>query len=325
MRRTELLLALLAALIVTSAVTANLPTTTAQQEAIIAVTPLITDNHTPKGVGDTFSINITIANVVKLWGYEFTLRYNASIINATSQTTLDSRFTQELAVEIGKNYTHVSRATFYGDTVGITTTTPIPVEKIDFLVTGNGNSNMTIDPSLTQLASIFGAVIPSVSVSGRFSNTQILATHDIGITAATLSTNTGAVGDKITITVTVSNLGDFSENVTTMAKYNTSLTFFKAIETPKTITNLAAGTNQQVTYTWDTAGVDTGLHEITVNATIPVDDKFSDNTFFVGSVTLSTGGGTGGIPMQYIYIGVGVAIVVIAGIAVYALRARKPE
>jgi hypothetical protein len=29
--------------------------------------------------------------------------------------------------------------------------------------------------------------------------------------------------------------------------------------------------------------------------------------------------------MQYIYIGVGVAVLVIAGIAVYALRARKPE
>jgi hypothetical protein len=67
------------------------------------------------------------------------------------------------------------------------------------------------------------------------------------------------------------------------------------------------------------------ISEINVQASIPVDDKLSDNTFIAGTVTLASGGGGGGIPMQYIYIGVGVAIVVIAGIAVYALRARKPE
>ena len=325
MRRTELLLALLAALIVTSAVTANLSNTTAQQQAAISTKPLFIDNRTPKGIGDTFSMNITIANVQKLWGYEFVLRYNSSIINATNYAALDTRFTKDLPSEIGLNYTTVSQGTFDGDTVGITTTDPIPVCKIDFIVTGTGTSNLTFNPGLTQLASIGGAVIASVAVSGKFSNTQILAIHDIGITAATLSTNTATIGDQVTITVTVSNLGDFAENVTVTAKYNQSQTVFKEIETPKTINNLAKGTNGQVTFTWNTAGLTPVISEINVRASIPVDDKLSDNTFIAGTVTLASGGDGGGIPMQYIYIGVGVAIVIIAGIAVYALRARKPE
>ena len=324
MRRTELLFALLAVLIVTSAIAVNLPTTTAQQEPTIAVSPLVIDTRNLKEIGDTFSINVTVANVVKMWGYEFVLRYNASVIDATAFTSIDSRFTFELPSEIGLNYTTVSRGTYNGDPTGVTTTSPIPVVRIDFVVTGNGTTNIFNDPVFAEIANTDGHKVPCITVNGRFSNTQVLATHDIGITAATLSTTSAKAGDQVTITVTVTNTGDFNENVTVTAQYNQSVSVFKDIDTPKPITNLASGANDQVTFNWNTADVPDGKHQVTVKATVTTDDKPSDNTYIAGDVTVG-GGGTGGFPMQYIYIIAGVAVVVIAGVAVYALRARKPQ
>lgn len=325
MRRTKLLLTLLATLVITAAITINLPATTAQEQPTIAVTPILIDTRNLKKIGDTFSIDVTIGNVANLWGYQWSLSYNSSVINATSVDKLDNRFTQDLAnVDIGMNYTAAARAMAYGVSTGITATTPIPVDRINFIVTGNGTTNIAHNPNYDELADVLGDKIIPVLVGGRFSNTQTLSTHDIGITAATLSTTSATIGDQITITVTVSNLGDFVENVTVSAKYNQSISVFRDIETSKNITNLAKGTNGQVTFTWNTADVPEGSHQVTVQATILVDDKLSDNTYIAGSATLSSVATTG-IPMQWIIIGVGIAVLVIAGIAVYALRARKPE
>ncbi len=323
MRKRDLLLTLIIALIITTAITFNLPATTAQEKPTIAVQPLIIDTRNLKQIGETFSINITIANVQNLWGYQFQLRYNSSVINVTNYVGLDDRFTRDLPSEIGNNYTAVGRGTFDGDTVGIETTAPIPVDRVDFIVTGDGTANITLDPAYSELSDIMGVRILSLLVGGKFSNTEQLAIHDVGLTEATLSTTSGAPGDTITITATVANLGDFTENVTVTVEYNQTRNIQQQIGSPQTITDLAIdATSNQLTFTWDTAGVAEAVYEVTVEASITVDDKISDNTRIAGIVELTTGGG-GGIPMEYIYIGVGIVIVVIALIAVFALRARK--
>lgn len=139
--------------------------------AVIAVNPA-TISDTTLTLGSTFSIIVTIADVQQLWGYQFILRYNASVINATDFVSLDSRFTLELPSEIGRNWTFVSRATYNGDTQGITSTTPIPVDRIDFIVTGYGATALRLDPLLCQLANTQGNEIePLLLVDGWFSNT----------------------------------------------------------------------------------------------------------------------------------------------------------
>jgi hypothetical protein len=321
LRRKDLLLTLIVAFIITTPAIINLPSTVAQGTAAIAVSPTVIDTRNLKQVGDTFSINITVANVAQLWGYQYSLFYNTSVINATNYVGLDARFTTDLPSEIGIDYIAVSRKTYDGDTTGITTTTPIPVDRIDFIVTGNGTTTLWLDPNYCALADIHGLKIVNVNVNGKFSNTEQLTVHDIGITDATLSATSGKPGDTITITATIANLGDFTENVTVRAKFNRTETNIVQIGTAQNIPDLAQDGNEQVTITWDTAGVPDGKYQVTVEANVTVDDNIADNTHST-IVTLSSG--SGGIPMQYIYIGVGVAVVAIAAIAVYALRARKP-
>lgn len=324
MRRKDLLQIFLITLIATITVTIPTPTATAQQKATVAVSPLVIDTRNLKQIDDTFSINITIANVKKLWGYQYSLFYNTSVINAISYTKLDDRFQEDLGSEIGINYVAVARGTYYADPDGITTVAPIPVDSIDFVVTGNGTTTLAFDPEYTALSNIPSPIITFV-VDGRFSNTQILGTHDVAVTQASVSTTTAAPGDKITINAVVTNNGDFPENITVTASYNETKTIQKQIGTPQTITNLQNGSSSQtLSFTWVTTGVAQGKYAVTVEATIPIDDVISDNTRITDTVTLTTGGGEG-LPTVIIYIAAGIIIIVIVVVAVYALRARKSK
>jgi hypothetical protein len=98
---------------------------------VMSAPTVIDDSLTP---GSIFSINITIANVEQLWGYEFVLFYNTSVIDAIEYAFTDPRFTLFLPSEIGINYTTLACGTYNGDRVGVTITDPIPVARIVFLL-----------------------------------------------------------------------------------------------------------------------------------------------------------------------------------------------
>ena len=318
MRRRNLLLILLTTLIATATITIQTPTTTAQQKASVAVSPIIIDTRNLKQIGETFSINVTIANVEKLLNYQYSLWYNSSVIKATNYEKLDDRFTLDLALDIAENYTAISRMTYYGDNDGVTTVDPLPVDRIDFVVTGNGTTSLTFDPDWTEFADVTAFPVYPIVVGGKFSNTQILELHNVAVTEASVSKTTAAPGDTIDIDAVITNKGGFTENVTVTAMYDET-----QIGDPQTITNLQIGSNQTLSFTWDTADLDKGVYDVTVEATIETDDDMSDNTYTAGTVTLETTGG--GLPIDPIYIGAGIGILVIVIIAVYALRARRSK
>jgi hypothetical protein len=329
MKRKHLLWLLAITLIVTAAITIKTPTTNAQLKATLSVSPLTIDTRNLKQIGDTFSINITIANVQKLWGYQFSLFYNTTIINATNfgadplspdHDPLDNRFKILNPSEIGIDYVAVGRGTYNGDPTGITTVAPISVERIDFIVTGNGTTTLNIDPDYVELATVKGEKITSQIVNGKFSNTEILEIHDVAVTQASVSKTTASPGDTITINTVVANQGGFNENVTVVAKRNQT-----QIGNSQTVTNLANGTSSnQLTFTWDTTGLSAGIYVVTVEATINVDNNIANNVLQAGIVTIGGGAG-GGIPPEIIYVAAGIAIIIIVIIVVYALRARKPK
>ena len=319
MRRRNLLLVLLTTLIATTTITIQTPTTTAQQKASIAVSPIVIDTRNLKQIGDTFSINVTIANVHKLWGYQYSLLFNASVIAAINYEKLDERFTLEpIAPDIGNDYIALARGTYNGDPDGVTTVDPIPVDRIEFVVTGNGTTTLTFDPEWAEFSDVTAFTVYPIVVGGKFSNTQILELHNVAVTEASVSKTTAAPGDTIDIDAVITNKGGFTENVTVTAMYDET-----QIGDPQTITNLQIGSNQTLSFTWDTAGLDKGDYVVTVEATIETDDDMSDNTYTAGTVTLETTGG--GLPIDPIYIGAGIGILVIVIIAVYALRARRSK
>lgn len=140
-------------------VSAN-PTTT------LAV-PIIVDKTLRPG--STFSANITVSEVQKLWGCQFILSYDTSVLTAIDYGFY-SPFKNPLPSEINDTagYVALSASTYMGDPDGFTIISPVPVARIDFLVDSKGTSVLDIHNS--SLADIYGTWIDHNVLDGFFAN-----------------------------------------------------------------------------------------------------------------------------------------------------------
>ena len=104
--------------------------------------------------------------------------------------------------------------------------------------------------------------------------------HNIGITDITASSNTVVKGETISIEITASNTGNFTETFTVTAYCNTT-----KIET-KTVTNMARGT-QPITITWNTTNTLPSTYILEARASIVTEEtKTSDISLTYGTVTI---------------------------------------
>jgi len=105
--------------------------------------------------------------------------------------------------------------------------------------------------------------------------------RDIAIANITVSPTTMTTGDTVLIEVIVVNKGDFSENFPVTVYYDSS------VVGEKNVTSLASGTNETLSFNWNTMGVPGGDYAIEVVATI-VDGETNttDNTRTYGTVTI---------------------------------------
>lgn len=94
-------------------------------------------------VGSVFSYDITVDDVAKMWGYEFTLTYDTSILTATTYGSL-APFTEFKAAEINDaaGYVMMSYSAPFGDPDGLTATTPTAIATIQFSVDSVGSTNL---------------------------------------------------------------------------------------------------------------------------------------------------------------------------------------
>ena len=293
--RKFILAAVLALFVLTGSLVGVRPVSAAASTpvATMSAPTVIDESLTP---GSVFSINITIANVEKLWGYEFVLFYNTSVIDAIEYAFTDPRFTLILPSEIGINYTTLACGTFNGDRVGVTITDPIPVARIDFVVTGYGATSLHFDLVLTGLANIYGNGYDFflgnlMPVDGRFLNTQMLLTHDVAITQVFTSKTTALEGDSIAVTVGVTNQGNFAENVLVSVIVDKS-----NIGTAR-IVGQQPGNTTYLNFTWNTSGffprwywptwTSVVNYAVVAQASIvPGEVDTADNLFVDGVVTL---------------------------------------
>jgi len=101
--------------------------------------------------------------------------------------------------------------------------------------------------------------------------------HDISIQNITLSTNETNPGATVDITVIVRNQANtsVSETFTVTAKHDLNI-----IET-KTVSDLAQGANETLTFNWNTIGVALGNHTISAEASAVPDELNTDNNNFI--------------------------------------------
>jgi PKD repeat protein len=154
-------------------------------------------------------------------------------------------------------------------------------------------------------------------LTDTFTTDVTVVLHDVAITNVTASTDTATIGEKVSINVTVANEGTETETFTVTVYYDNTL-----IGT-QTVTELASGASQKLTFSWDTSDVNAGTYTIkAVAATVPGETDTVDNTNTDVTVTIATTAA----PDIILYVAVaGAAAIIIAGIAVYILKVRKPK
>jgi len=244
---------------------------------------------TTVNVGDEVSIAVTVENVgMTTETFDVTLYYDNTIIGTTTVDSLSPDNTYP--------------ASFAWNTTGVA-----PGDyTIKGVATLLGDANLT-DNTLTMVGKVSVRVPP---------------VHDLKVINVSVSPAIVNVGDNVTVTVIVKNIGTVEETTSVAVYGNQSILATK----PEVI--LTAGEERTLTFIWNTIGVDEGNYIIKATATsVPGETSTADNTFTDGTVTLTQAGpplGLFGLPTELVIgIVVAVIVVVISIIAAYMLRKKK--
>ena len=122
--------------------------------------------------GSTFSIDITVADVTAMWGYDLTLEYDTTVLTATGFASYPP-FTIPWPSEINDTagWVKASYSMTFGEPVGFSTVDPAPILRIDFHVDALGWS--FLDMYDTEISDIYGEPItPHEVVDGFFANIE---------------------------------------------------------------------------------------------------------------------------------------------------------
>jgi hypothetical protein len=259
----------------------------AQPPTIIYVDPELT---VPL-VDSTFSINISIANVTDLCGWEFKLFYQNSILNATSceegPFLKSGGSTAFYVPKFDDNYneTHglVGMICMLNDFTNGGVNGNGVLASVTFKAIRGGNSSLALRD--TKLRDRDIQPIDHTTADG---NVHVLGIGDIAVTGVNPLKTIVGQGYPMRINVTVENRGDLTEtfNVTTFAN-DTSIQ-------NKTIT-LTSKNSTTVTFTWSTTGFAKGNYTISAYAwPLPNEVNEDNNRLTNGSVLVSIPGDVDG-------------------------------
>ena len=146
----------------------------------------------------------------------------------------------------------------------------------------NSSSHFRLVIALILLVVLLAAAVNLYAFlkNGRLPASVAQSVHDVAVNAVSVSKNNVVCGELVYIYVTAENQGDFAEtfNVTAFAGS-------KPVSMPQTISNLPAGSSQNLTFTWVTETATEGYHQIEATASmIQGETDISDNTFTDGNV-----------------------------------------
>jgi len=125
--------------------------------------------------------------------------------------------------------------------------------------------------------------IEHTTEDGYFSNI-----HDVAITEVTASPNSVAVGESVSINVTVANKGDFPETFDVTTHWNIGA-LHGVIGT--NVTSLDGRNSTLLRLTWPTTGICTGTYTISAEASVVLGENWiEDNALIDGEVTVNATG-----------------------------------
>jgi len=135
---------------------------------------LFTPNYKDEDLkqGDSFSIDIYVDDVTKLWGYQFILSYDTNVLTAYDWEPL-SIFTILAPWEINDpmGYAVLAANSYMGDPIGLTTSTPEAIARIYFTVDQDGWSCLDLHDEV--LANVYGNVQIVEVIDGSFASVNV--------------------------------------------------------------------------------------------------------------------------------------------------------
>jgi len=248
-------------------------------QSLTTATVSVSPSTVTASVGKNFSINVDISNVLNLYGWEFRLSWNATLLDPVNAT--EGPF---LKAGGDTFFYYRPNATTGQMTVGCTLLGLRPG------VSGNGilatvtfyTKNVGECPLDLYNATLLDPgehLIPYQTVGGYGYFTP---PHDIAIINVSASPSTVLPGNTVNINVTVQNQGGFNEvfNVTSYAN-----TYVIGTQT----VSLDKGSSMTIPFTWDTAGFGKGDYIILASASIVSEEiDTRDNTLADSIVTVLT-------------------------------------
>ncbi len=266
----------------------------ANPETAVAVDPPISTVN----VGDTFSVNVNVTNVVNFTSWQLTLYYLKAVINCTGVTEgpfLGSAGGGTYFLQnITNNYNSTHGRVLAGCTIEGTNATTYPagsgvILTVTFKAVGGGSTNLTLANTKLGDEKIPPQPIPHTDYGGTVN--VVGAAHDVGVTGVTSYKTVIGRGFCSNITVTIANLGGYSETFNVTAYANATVI--------ATITNitLASGYSVVQTILWNTTGFAYGNYTLKAVADSILDANISNNNFTDGLVRVAgIGDLTGGTP-----------------------------
>ena len=271
---------------------------TLSSQTTATTTMYVNPQLTTTQIGETFSINISIAQVTNLTAWELKLYYLNTILNGTKATqgpflkTANSTSFWVLSFTDNYNATHGRVhlvCTLIGTGPGATGSGTLAT--ITFKAKNGGNSPLTLASTKLLDAQDPPQQIPHTTIDG---NVQVIGIHDIAVTNVTPLKTIVGQGYSMHINVTVENQGDLTETFNVTLYANTTL-----IETREV--TLTKESSTTLTFTWNTTGFAKGNYTISAYAwpvpgeTYTDDNNLTDGVVLVG-VPCDVTGPTPGVP-----------------------------
>jgi hypothetical protein len=227
--------------------------------------------------GQNFRINVTISNVLDLYGWEFRLNWTTTLVDAVNVTEGpflkaggDTFFTCNVNATGGRM---IVDCTLLKSVSGVNGTGTLAT--ITFHAGSVGQSPLNLYDVILINSSEQG--IPSSATGGY---AYITYGHDVAIIAVNFSPMALLAGGLVNINATVQNLGGYSETFNVTAYANSKSIGKKSVSLPN-----ASSTN--VTFVWNTTGYGFGDYAISVSASVVPGETNTINNMKVADNTLT--------------------------------------
>ncbi|MGD0495784.1 MAG: cohesin domain-containing protein [Candidatus Bathyarchaeia archaeon] len=234
----------------------------------------------------TFMINVTLAEVRDLYGYQFNLTYDPNVLICLQVQIQDvlneTYYIPNQSIDNLKGFIFIN-VTYYQPGLPLNIDSPVLVVAIKFRVKSMGATNLTLTD--TGLVDSTGQPITHEVYNGFFQSLIV----DIGVVDLFASPTEFYKGQSTNITCTVTNEGNSTQSFVLNLYYNSTLL------ATVNVTSLAPSTNATITVTWSTTAVSPGKYVLSAQVPpLPFETHISDNNLTDGMVKVKIPGDING-------------------------------